>query len=712
MGIYSAREFKYYKTDTNGYAVSSYYKDGIEGAMLVDNKCTMYPSDSGYAFQPVSVIYDNKKYLFWSDFKDKWIVESTFPVVLPSVAGNLFVYSATTDNKNNIYLACEHMYAYMKSDILLLKFDGISWTISTNLNSADIFCKRPVIAVYQDTIAIMWDGYCNGYDIYLKTCKSDLWSGEIKVTDSPSWDLKPSLAYDCKGILWFAWLSNTDVERDGVISKTNYIYIASYDGYEIKNIHGANSPEVLRLDLGLLPAKRYFGYHGLRRNPQIACFKNGSVGLFWESQRDETEVWDNVENGWFLCRIYNGSWSHTYIIQDGGNCFTIDSLSLIDDVLYYAYRGTRDPVTDIKLASIDITSLTEFILPSYSEWNDWKPLNEKTKMRTDGIYWGDLHCHSIYSPDAEGYPDELFFYARDVAKIDFCAITDNDIYGDNILTASAPRYMWTLCNTLSKAEYFQAFVGYEWTYHKPNLDEPLNFNHRTIVYLDDNLTIASRADKSGFNETAFTTTLRDIDAMWHSHHGIWDILDPKHDWNVEVVSAWTNNMENFNTVHEQLDIGHKFGFMGASDNHRFIPGNGGALTGVFSKNLTKSALKESFQKRHNYVTCGSRTQLYCSIDNAQIGDLIETTSDLQHNMHIKVSSDRIIEYIDIIECGQSFSKLHVNSKEYNHKMSIPASKSERYFYIKMKLQGNDIDFEHNLSLAKGNYIYSSPIWIN
>jgi hypothetical protein len=45
---------------------------------------------------------------------------------------------------------------------------------------------------------------------------------------------------------------------------------------------------------------------------------------------------------------------------------------------------------------------------------------------TLGLYWGDPHVHSSISIDPEGEPDELLHYARDLAQLDFVALTDND----------------------------------------------------------------------------------------------------------------------------------------------------------------------------------------------------------------------------------------------------------------------------------------------
>jgi hypothetical protein len=177
------------------------------------------------------------------------------------------------------------------------------------------------------------------------------------------------------------------------------------------------------------------------------------------------------------------------------------------------------------------------------------------------------------------------------------------------------------------------------------------------------------------------------------------------------VSSWANNIEEFETVHQQLDEGQVFGFMGASDNHRFIPGNGGALTGVFSQELSKGALKKAFKNRKNYATCGTRPYVYFSINNSSMGDVIYKSEINEYKLYLHVESKEIIDYIEIIHNGEVFDSIKVDEKEfvYESKVRIPADNS--YFYAKIKIKGGEKHFPHNIAQAEGKYIYSSPIWI-
>jgi hypothetical protein len=199
--------------------------------------------------------------------------------------------------------------------------------------------------------------------------------------------------------------------------------------------------------------------------------------------------------------------------------------------------------------------------------------------------------------------------------------------------------------------------------------------------------------------------------MWHAHHGIWRILDSDHDANAEVVSAWANNMEEFETVHKQLDEGQVFGFMGASDNHRFIPGRGGALTGVFSDELSKDSLKKAFQNRKNFATTGTRPYVDFSINGNTMGTVLCNGRNAELKLYLHVESEAKIKNVSIICNGETFDSINVNENEFTYKSKVHILANNSYFYVVIILDGEDKRFPHNLALAEGRYIYSSPIWI-
>ena len=74
------------------------------------------------------------------------------------------------------------------------------------------------------------------------------------------------------------------------------------------------------------------------------------------------------------------------------------------------------------------------------------------------LFWGDMHGHSVMS-DGSGSPTEVYRYARDVAGLDFFAVTDHSFQTD--------EKRWSLANEVTSKfndpPGFVTFHGTEWS---------------------------------------------------------------------------------------------------------------------------------------------------------------------------------------------------------------------------------------------------------
>jgi hypothetical protein len=88
------------------------------------------------------------------------------------------------------------------------------------------------------------------------------------------------------------------------------------------------------------------------------------------------------------------------------------------------------------------------------------PIKFGKYMNRENLYWGDIHAHTKYS-DGMGTPDEVICYARDIAKLDFAAISDHDDIGPYL----APEE-WAdtkkAIKRFNEPGKFVTFLGYEY----------------------------------------------------------------------------------------------------------------------------------------------------------------------------------------------------------------------------------------------------------
>src|SRR5690606_866462 len=77
---------------------------------------------------------------------------------------------------------------------------------------------------------------------------------------------------------------------------------------------------------------------------------------------------------------------------------------------------------------------------------------------TDRLYWGNLHCHSIFG-DGVRLPEDIYAFARDESFLDVFALTDHT----EALTNGQWTYFKQVTNEFNEDGRFVTFLGGEWT---------------------------------------------------------------------------------------------------------------------------------------------------------------------------------------------------------------------------------------------------------
>lgn len=285
------------------------------------------------------------------------------------------------------------------------------------------------------------------------------------------------------------------------------------------------------------------------------------------------------------------------------------------------------------------------------------------------ISWGDLHGHTQLS-DGTGTPDDYFWYARNVAGLDYVGITDHDHWGIQFLD-STPNLWEQTRLAVEKAHdpgNFVALLGYEWT--------SWLYGHRHVLYFGDpsdpDFEIFSTMSPKAATPKDLWKALSGLNAISVPHHpaggpiGIdWSYQGPRDLEPVFEISSVHGHSEDpylpggiysgvdGNYVKDHLDTFP--GFIGGSDSHdghpglAFIAAGRSGLMGVINAPNTRDGLKAALTSRRVYATNGSRMILFATLGKNPMGsDVSPGTQDLT----VLAATGQLLEAIDIVRSGK------------------------------------------------------------
>ena len=590
---------------------------------------------------------------------------------------------------------------------------------------------RPVLAADRD--GVVWIAFCayvqGGFRVVTAPLTADA-VGRLSV-ELPAdpiegrQQLFPDLCIAADGMPWLAWITYTDVVRDGVVGRQADLDVACRGLESWQPTAGPRGFTVARLDWGMLPVETYWGYNGLRHRPQLCAHPHG-LWVFWERHRSETSIPENVANGQLCgCRHDGSTWGPPQLIHNGDSCFTIAGLRRLEgETIEWACR--RPPISGDEQCDIAFLSTRRSRLTALAEhpadlWSDWQPVELPAAITgpqppsiisaPSGEYeliWGDLHCHSYYSPDAEGEPLELLLYARDRGALGFCCIIDNDYYPHIVLSESALDYLYAAAQSSDETN-MAAFWGYEYTYHEPH-EGGRPKNHRAVVCYERDQPLARRTDPAGAEAEAFVRTMRGSATLWHPHHEEWVLWGCDEEENAEVAAGWGDYMQWTDVSQRHLAGGHRFGLTGASDNHRICPGMGGAVTGLFVRSRTREHVVEALKARRCFATTGCRLLLDFRVNDHLQGEVVTVSG--APRLRLSVRSATSIEQVRVLRDEQPIACFTVDTGEIDwYHDDETAASGEHVYRAEVRLRREIKEFPHNIAQAAGAMAYSSPIWV-
>lgn len=345
-------------------------------------------------------------------------------------------------------------------------------------------------------------------------------------------------------------------------------------------------------------------------------------------------------------------------------------------------------------------------------------LVDEASSRPYSLFWGDLQIHTQLS-DGTGDPEDVYRYARDVARLDVAAITDHDHWGYQPLDADAPawRRILDLNRERTKPGVFVTFPGYEWTHW--------THGHRHVLFArEEDAVIFSTADKACDHPLELWRQLGDRDCVTISHHcgggpipTFWKYCDAKYEPVVEMVSVHgVSEMTGHprciyspvesGMVQTALARGYRLGMIGSGDTHDGHPGLGApgqraGLAGIWAKALTREAILEALRARRVYATTGCRGILRFHSGKTAMGGVLRLDDPSEpRTFSISVVADAApVQSVTLVKNNDPVVTVpgagFIQTIEWRDE--APARRGD-YYYARIAQEDNE-------------WMWSSPIWI-
>ena len=331
------------------------------------------------------------------------------------------------------------------------------------------------------------------------------------------------------------------------------------------------------------------------------------------------------------------------------------------------------------------------------------------------LYWGDIHVHSEMS-DGVGSPEYFYWHARNIACLDFTALTDHACY----FTDNEWLWMQDLANMHNRPGKFVSLIGYEWSGKEGD---------RNFYTWRDELPLFRGTDP---RTNSLRKVWRLIEGMEEEiiaipHHSLinvkWESHNPSFERLIEIYSMWGSS-ESADTklwrmpkygisVRQILSASSKLGFTAGSDNHDGRAGFSGegayytsiyvplvfrsGLTAIYASDLTRREIFNSLRRRRCYATTGERIIISFQINDLYMGS--EGVWDGSARIRGEVHGTSRISRLELIRNGEVVWSLQPNRMDVTFSWEDHQPPDElAYYYLRVEQ-------------ADGNLAWTSPVWL-
>ena len=379
--------------------------------------------------------------------------------------------------------------------------------------------------------------------------------------------------------------------------------------------------------------------------------------------------------------------------------FDAKKVSTKDSRLYISGKDVTDKATwgdgIVTLTEYTVDAGDHIVLLALANNNGDIEVYETTFSCGDGsvmnLYSGEIHTHTSNS-DGQGTVTDAYTYARDVAKLDFFAVTD---HSDSFSNTTYQNEHQVLADKFNDPGTFAALFGYEQTYNiKTGYYGHLNTINRT-----------SLTSRSIPLKQFYTLMSRDEDAVvMFNHPGYtwgnfmeYDLYSEEIDAVLNLSEIKSTSAANYEYA-LSLTKGWHVSPIYNEDNHSANWGNAYEYCGyALAPALTRQNIIDAFNKNRTYTTSDKTLKVYYKINDEWMGSRLDNPDNLHFSIQLSTEKAQGLGTVSIIaEDGIIVAYKAIGTKkQYTLELDLPPHYD--YYYVKVE--------------SGTTWCYTAPIWI-
>ena len=325
------------------------------------------------------------------------------------------------------------------------------------------------------------------------------------------------------------------------------------------------------------------------------------------------------------------------------------------------------------------------------------------------IFWGDLHGHTSLSDGMGDTADDYYLFARDIAFLDVCALTDHGVaHWDEQIAAVQEFYDPGNFVTLLAFEG-GGKDGHMLLFFRDDDEEPISVRpfsyevdvkHMIEQYGTDGRLITGPTHFTGLvNSKTYPFVSFDERIMrfveLYSMKGA-----SEYPMNPRPLAKGQGAKEDF--VQSAYAMGLHFGVIGTSDNHDSHPGRNvatgypGGLVAFYAKELTREAIWDAFWNYRVYATSFDRIYVEFTVNGQIMGSNLETTAQSLIEYYVVGAEDDLEVFLIRNNTVIRKDSSSIGYLQVSYKDDTPVGNN--FYYIRV-VQNN------------GERAWSTPVWV-